>query len=41
MFAEPRLETRVQDGKIEIGVPASGAVELPELNTFGSTPHSS
>jgi nitrite reductase/ring-hydroxylating ferredoxin subunit/uncharacterized membrane protein len=40
VFAEPRLETRVQHGKIEIGVPDSDAAELPELNTFGATSHS-
>lgn len=34
VFAQPRLETRVQEGKIEVGVPDSGAAELPELNTF-------
>lgn len=34
VFAQPRLETRVQEGKIEIGVPDSGAAELPELNTL-------
>lgn len=34
VFAQPSFETRVREGKIEIGVPGSGGVELPELNTF-------
>lgn len=34
VFAQPRLETRVQEGKIEVGVPDSDAAELPELNTL-------
>ena len=34
VFAQPRLETRVQDGKIEVGVPNAPGAELPELNTL-------
>ena len=35
VFAQPRLETRERDGKIEVGVPNAPGAELPELNTFG------
>ncbi|MGH2913557.1 MAG: Rieske 2Fe-2S domain-containing protein [Solirubrobacteraceae bacterium] len=39
VFAQPRIQARERDGKIEIGLPdAAGAEELPELNTFGSSP---
>jgi nitrite reductase/ring-hydroxylating ferredoxin subunit/uncharacterized membrane protein len=35
VFAQPRLETRERDGKIEVGVPNAPGAGLPELNTFG------
>jgi nitrite reductase/ring-hydroxylating ferredoxin subunit/uncharacterized membrane protein len=35
VFAEPRLQARVRDGMIEVGVPDAPHAELPELNTFG------
>jgi len=35
VFAQPRLQARERDGKIEIGVPAAPGAELPELDTFG------
>lgn len=38
VFAQPRIEARVRDGKIEIGLPAAGGAELPELNTFQGSP---
>jgi nitrite reductase/ring-hydroxylating ferredoxin subunit/uncharacterized membrane protein len=38
VFAAPRLSARVRDGKVEVGVPGAGAVELPELSTFGPAP---
>ena len=31
VFEQPRLETRVRDGKIEIGFPGAEGAELPEL----------
>jgi len=31
VFEQPRLETRVRDGKIEIGFPGAEGTELPEL----------
>lgn len=31
VFVQPRLETRVREGRIEIGVPGAEAAELPEL----------
>jgi nitrite reductase/ring-hydroxylating ferredoxin subunit/uncharacterized membrane protein len=34
VFAQPRLETRLSDGKITVGVPAAPGAELPELTTF-------
>ena len=34
VFAQPRLHTRVRDGKIEVGAPNAPGAELPELNTF-------
>ena len=34
VFAQPRLETRERDGKIEVGLPHSPGAELPEVNTF-------
>lgn len=37
VFAQPRIEARVRDGTIEVGLPGTGGVELPELNTFRST----
>jgi nitrite reductase/ring-hydroxylating ferredoxin subunit/uncharacterized membrane protein len=40
VFAQPRLETRERDGKIEVGVPDAPGAELPELNTFGSAQQS-
>lgn len=38
VFAQPRIEARVRDGKIEVGLPAAGGAELPELNTFRGAP---
>lgn len=38
VFAQPRIETRVRDGKIEVGLPSAGGAELPELNTFTGPP---
>ncbi len=35
VFAQPRLQTRVRDGRIEVGVTNPPGFELPELNTFG------
>lgn len=35
VFAQPRIDARVRDGKIEVGLPDAGGAELPELNTFG------
>jgi nitrite reductase/ring-hydroxylating ferredoxin subunit/uncharacterized membrane protein len=35
VFAQPRLQARVREGKIEVGVPDAPGAELPELNTFG------
>jgi nitrite reductase/ring-hydroxylating ferredoxin subunit/uncharacterized membrane protein len=34
VFAQPRLETRVQEGKIEIGFPGAEGAELPELDAL-------
>ncbi len=34
VFAQPRLEARVRDGKVEVGLPGEGGTELPELTTF-------
>jgi nitrite reductase/ring-hydroxylating ferredoxin subunit len=31
VFAQPCLEARVRDGKIEVGCPAAPGAELPEL----------
>jgi nitrite reductase/ring-hydroxylating ferredoxin subunit/uncharacterized membrane protein len=38
VFAEPHLNARVREGKIEVGRPGVGAGELPELSTFGPAP---
>jgi nitrite reductase/ring-hydroxylating ferredoxin subunit len=38
VFAQPRLEARVSEGKIEVGVPAAPGAELPELATFQPAP---
>jgi nitrite reductase/ring-hydroxylating ferredoxin subunit/uncharacterized membrane protein len=38
VFAQPRLETRVQDGKIEIGFPGAEGAELPELAALQHRP---
>ena len=38
VFAQPRIEARVREGKIELGLPGAGGVELPELNTFRGAP---
>jgi nitrite reductase/ring-hydroxylating ferredoxin subunit len=40
VFAQPRLNTRERDGKIEVGFPSAPGAELPEVNTFGSTDES-
>ena len=37
VFAQPRLETRERDGKIEVGLPNAPGAELPEVSTFGDT----
>jgi hypothetical protein len=37
VFEQPRLETRVRDGKIEIGFEGAEGAELPELAARG--PH--
>ena len=37
VFAQPRLQTRVHNGKIEVGVPNAPGAELPELNTFAES----
>jgi len=34
VFAQPRIEVREREGKIEVGLPGAGGAELPELNTF-------
>jgi nitrite reductase/ring-hydroxylating ferredoxin subunit len=34
LFAQPRLEAQVCDGKIEVGVPAAAGAQLPELANF-------
>lgn len=34
VFAQPRLQTRERDGRIEVGVPTAPGAELPELATF-------
>ncbi|HET8673423.1 MAG TPA: Rieske (2Fe-2S) protein [Thermoleophilaceae bacterium] len=38
VFAQPRIEARERDGKIEIGLPAASGAELPELATFDGAP---
>jgi len=38
VFAQPRLETRVQAGKIEIGFPGADGTELPELAALQHQP---
>jgi nitrite reductase/ring-hydroxylating ferredoxin subunit/uncharacterized membrane protein len=38
VFAQPRIEARERDGKIEIGLPGAAGVELPELVTFRGAP---
>jgi nitrite reductase/ring-hydroxylating ferredoxin subunit/uncharacterized membrane protein len=35
VFAQPRIEVREREGKIELGLPGAQGAELPELNTFG------
>lgn len=40
VFAQPRIQARERDGKIEVGLPGAGGVELPELNTFRPTVNS-
>jgi nitrite reductase/ring-hydroxylating ferredoxin subunit/uncharacterized membrane protein len=37
VFAQPRLQARERDGKIEVGLPDDPGAELPELNTFNGT----
>jgi len=39
VFVQPRLETRVRDGKIEIGFPSAEADELPELAALEPPPN--
>jgi len=38
VFAQPRLETRERDGRIEVGLPSAPGAELPEISAFGSGP---
>jgi nitrite reductase/ring-hydroxylating ferredoxin subunit len=38
VFAQPRLETRVLDGKIEVGFPGAAGAELPELSNLQPPP---
>lgn len=40
VFAQPRIQARERDGKIEVGLPGAGGAELPELNTFRPTVNS-
>ncbi|MEO6857616.1 MAG: Rieske 2Fe-2S domain-containing protein [Solirubrobacteraceae bacterium] len=40
VFAQPRIEARVREGKIELGLPDGDGGELPELNTFRGPPGS-
>lgn len=40
VFAQPRMEVRVRDGKIEVGSPGANGAELPELATFGTPANS-
>lgn len=40
VFAQPRIEARERDGKIELGLPGAGGAELPELATFRGAPSS-
>lgn len=40
VFAQPRIEAREREGKIEVGLPGAGGAELPELNTFRPTVNS-
>ena len=35
VFVQPRLETRVREGRIEVGFPAAAGAELPELANLG------
>ncbi|MGH2928200.1 MAG: Rieske 2Fe-2S domain-containing protein [Solirubrobacteraceae bacterium] len=37
VFAQPRLEARVRDGKIEVGLPGAPGAELPEVAVFDGT----
>lgn len=39
VFVQPRLETRVRDGKIEVGCPGAGGAELPELANLQAPPN--
>jgi nitrite reductase/ring-hydroxylating ferredoxin subunit len=34
VFAQPRIQARERDSKIEVGLPGAGGAELPELKTF-------
>jgi hypothetical protein len=38
VFVQPRLETRVREGKIEIGFPGAEGAELPELANLEHPP---
>jgi nitrite reductase/ring-hydroxylating ferredoxin subunit len=38
VFVQPRFETRVREGKIEIGIPDAEADELPELAALDRPP---
>lgn len=39
MFVQPPIETRVREGKIEIGFPSAAGAELPELANLEPAPH--
>lgn len=38
VFAQPRIQAREREGKIEVGLPDGDGGELPELNTFRGPP---
>lgn len=40
VFAQPRIQARERDGKIEVGLPEAAGAELPELATFQGPPSS-
>jgi nitrite reductase/ring-hydroxylating ferredoxin subunit/uncharacterized membrane protein len=40
VFAQPRIDARERDGKIEVGLPQAGGGELPERVTFQGPPSS-